>query len=132
MVRINWQQRERLFHLLVVVLVRILNLQLWQLIAILIVAGEKNYQGSTKENVTASASSASQGSSVSSPPPRRQAEGREAKPPTGAEQLGTHSPKLNRYIPIRFVLTPACRMFMMKVRLAEAYFHRTSNPWLKR
>ena len=58
----------------------------------------KNYHGITQENFTASASSASQGSCVSSPPPRQQAEGREAQPPTGAEQLGTHSPKLNRYI----------------------------------
>ena len=36
-----WQLEERLFYLLVVVLVRILNLQLRQLIAILVVAGDK-------------------------------------------------------------------------------------------
>ena len=36
----EWQWRRDSFYLLVVVLVRILNLQLWQLIAILIVAGD--------------------------------------------------------------------------------------------
>ena len=40
--------------------------------------------------------------------------------------------KFDSYLQIPFVLRPTCRMFMMKVRLAEAYFHRTSNPWLKR
>ena len=51
-----WQSGDRFLNLLVVVLVRILNLQLWQLVAVLIVAGEGKIASLAKKLLTASGS----------------------------------------------------------------------------